>query len=62
MFSASASKESPILCLKTSLAISFTSSGMTKALFFRKAKALAAIAKLMEALGDAPKLMWFFKS
>lgn len=50
MFSASASKVSPIRWRRTSFAMLFTSSGITKALFLRNATAREAIAKLIDAL------------
>ena len=52
--SASASYDRIILWRKIDLPIALTSSGITKALLFKKAWDLAAFDKNIDALGDAP--------
>jgi len=62
MFSASASKVSPIRWRRTSFAMLFTSSGITKLLHSIKAKAFAALRVEIHHLGETQKFMYFFKS
>ena len=57
MFSAAASYVNPILCLNTSWLTALMSSGIIYPLRFIKAKAFAASARFILALGDAPKLI-----